>query len=1534
MKRILRMVCNRVAGVQPAVCIVAGLLILFTAASAAFAQDEDDDFLPGLHAKYTAGGKTVARIDDDLSFDWGGDAPDTRLSRKRPFGAEWTGKLLVKASGKYTFRAFVAGEFTLELDGNLVHTGKATSPKWISAKPVPLRPGEHPVRLRFRTTDQNARFHLFWSSDRFALEPIPSNLFLRDKPYKELKAVETGRILFDAHRCNRCHRRDNDPPSFPGPDLTHVGVGLSRENLIAKIQGRLWLSTNPQTAKMPTFGFTNEEATAIAAFLESVSKPVKLKSLPKPRRRRRRSKTKPLPDRRAGELLVRSVGCLACHTVGQAFQPDPNGRKTSNAAPVRLESLTYGNDGPYAGGDLARVGRKRSAEWVYRWLGDPKSLNADHRMPVFKLTNDERRQIAVYLSSVRNDKSTRADADGKTISRGRKLVEQSRCAACHTIPTVKPPTSFPKDLSFHTNDQTRSCLAKTPDRKTHRPAYPHIDVAAVTAYLQSHTGKLSPPSRYEFGRRVLERRNCIGCHERDQSRGIVETAGKMSKLDNALRGQSEAMIPPSLNAVGDKLLDDYLKIAIAGQQKTVRLPWLRIRMPRFVHTKDESNALVSYLIAHDRIPGRLEVRAKPQAKLPADSQILVAGQTLLGVRGFSCIACHTVGDYVPRNVALGTRGSDLMQLAGRMRRPFFDRWSRNPIRIVPGMEMPSYHAKPVPGVLGDDVDLQLAVLWRALNDKRFKPPTNPSVVEQFVTVQPGQPARIIRDVFTVPKENGGGYVARSLAIGLNNGHNLLFDLDTYSLRGWFFGDFARQRTQGKSWYWDMAGVPVMTGLTSGPDIILVKKDKKTGKETVYLPRRVNGSVGRVIGYTRDIPHFPKNGLLWDYRLRFEIDHRRSDLHFSDVVIPVRSFPKSKRSGLVRMVLAEGVSLPGDNREPKPLPGDITIYVARPIPRSRLAGARIEDQSEDSFTIKATKWRRFKFIPDKEYAALDNEIPLGDKRKPGRGIVLGYRSTLNRERSKVTLKPKPESVQTEQVTVVPGFRGIRLPISRAIMPTAIAWNDSGKLVFTSLKGHVFVGTDTTGDGDEDRLRIIANGLAAPYGILAAKKDLIVSHKPELLRLSPFDPSRGAYNYRNVLATGWGYTDNYHDWTCGIVRDKAGNLYVGLGSDYAQPKRAKEHALWRGKVLRISPDGKIAPVGHAFRYPTGLAMNHEGEIFVSDNQGVQNTFNEINHLKEGRHYGVPSRFEEHPKAPTTPPAIQIPHPWTRSVNGIFFLPTEPPKAANTSTRQPVGAGLRAGPPLWERLAEDVQREAKTRSRQSNTPRPPNGRFPTIAHTTAGRHGGTAPTGRTYFCKEFAGHGIGCEYDNRFLIRFTLQKVDGEYQGACYAFSKPEAGRGKTNFLGPLCGGVAPDGAIYIGSIYDSGWLGGNNTGDIVRLVPNGKLPNGIRELRVTKDGFEIEFIRAIDRAAATKPAAYSITGYNRIWKGSYATPDSNRHTLPVKTVSVSKDKKTVRLVVPNRRAGGYLYEVRVGEIGAKPQRALWPATGYYTLHRIPK
>ncbi|HEY2253256.1 MAG TPA: hypothetical protein VGH74_19415, partial [Planctomycetaceae bacterium] len=235
------------------------------------------------------------------------------------------------------------------------------------------------------------------------------------------------------------------------------------------------------------------------------------------------------------------------------------------------------------------------------------------------------------------------------------------------------------------------------------------------------------------------------------------------------------------------------------------------------------------------------------------------------------------------------------------------------------------------------------------------------------------------------------------------------------------------------------------------------------------------------------------------------------------------------------------------------------------------------------------------------------------------------------------------------------------------------------------------------------------------------------------------------------------------------------------------------------------------------------------------------------------------EENPKAPVTLPAIQLPHPWTRSVNGIFFLPRDP----------------QAGP--------------------------------------------------------FTGHGIGCEYDSRFLVRFTLERVGQTFQGAVYPFSRPTAPNSRDGFLGTLCGAVSPTGDIYIGSIHDSGWLGGPNVGDIVRLRPKGKVPAGIREIRERDGQFLISFTAPIDKAAAVRRENYEISGYTRKWQGTYATPDSGRHQLAVESVDVAADGLSVVLHTP-RQQEGHVYEITCGKIGLDGQ-PLWPAVGHYTLNKMP-
>jgi mono/diheme cytochrome c family protein/glucose/arabinose dehydrogenase len=1467
-------------------CLAGILLVAGLASPAARAQfDEDADLIPGLVARYTAGKQSIERIDTSLSHDWGMSAPDPRLPRGH-FDAEWTSGLLLREEGTYTFHAYLQGKISVEIDGEVVLEADRPAPGWVSGEPIELDFGLLDLAVRFERTllhgaiSPPARMQLFWSSETFPLEPIPPHLIFREEGRPDLAEIETGRQLFAAHRCNRCHVRDSDPPAPPAPGLFHVTSGLNRNWLKAKLLNQ---NADAAHAKMPTFGFSDEEAEAVGAWIEYIAQPADLQKTPEPKRAR--GDDAPTIEQE-GQKLLHSVGCLACHQVGQ-----------------------LGHSGPFGGGDLSHIGAKRSIDWINTWLSRPERLNVQHRMPVFKLTSNERALLATTLSKLGREEADFDEIEpaGKQeteqVKRGRELAKAARCAACHKIPAMEAdlagvptladlasPRRQPGDASKPGESSTRdrakpqadawgspdwdnSCITSA-DRASHRPHYPRIDAEAIKAYVNSRTGELSPPTQFARGQHVLEERNCLGCHERDLNKGIVPVAGAVAAQIDSLRGESESLIPPALTAIGDKLYDEPLAAAVSGLQKEVRLPWLHVRMPRFDHTDAEKQWLLAYLIGHDRIPegaptswasprrqsgdaSGVRVRSEADSahaptqqiterhgadapRSPADPQTLVIGRSLAGSGGFNCVACHKFGDYEPRNVALGTKGSDLKQIDQRMREAYFHRWTRDPLRVVPGMEMPSIK-RPVDGVLDGDLDKQLAAVWAAINDPNFTAPPNPAQVEQHIVLQPGDEPRIIRDVFTVSEANGGGYVPRGIAIGFDNGHSLLFDVDTFSVRGWTFGDFAQQRTEGKSWYWDLAGVEPVGGFGLRPDIGLLP----TSSDADDPAALIRPTSTRLVGYEVD-----GAGVRIMAELIFTLEQ-------GEAVVPIVQSLESWSDEAVKATgIARHIALGG-------LPDGY---------RPQLSVDRLQGPSAQIIAGEAV--------------AGDNSVAVreGD---PAWTYHVVYVSRL--DYPALAPKPRPELPGNEAlVTTLPGFVGQRLKLPSSIMPTAIGFmstqasprRESGDassadrsnpqanawgspLVFTSLKGHVYFATDSDGDGIEDTLTEFEEGLAAPFGILADGDSLLVAHKPELLRLTDTDGD-GRADVREVVADGWGYTDNYHDWTTGPVRDSAGLLYLALGSDYQQPQRPAERSLWRGKVLKVDltkPRGeRITPFAHALRFPQGIAMDDQDRVFVTDQQGVANTFNEINHVVEGRYYGVEAMHEEVRNAPQEAPAIQVPHPWTRSVNGLMFIP------------------------------QDID-------------------------------GPLAP---------YAGHALGAEYNSKFLIRASLQEVDGQLQGATYYFTRPTWEDEANTFLGPMTVALGPDGDLYVGSIHDSGWLGGQNTGEIVRLSPGGApAPNGIRELRATADGFEIEFLQPVDTAKAKEPASYSLSGYTRVWEGSYATPDSGRYSPRIESIDVSDDGRTVTLSVDKLRES-YVYELNCTGL----DDALFPATGHYTMNRIPK
>ncbi len=1366
-----------------ALLVVAGS----TCVAAPQEDPEESDFPPGLLAVYRAAQTRIERLDPQISFDWGTDSPDVRLPAG-PFEVNWSGLFLVKGEGKHRFHAYLQGEVELLLNGETVLKGASEKPQWINGENVELEFGEQEIEVRYKKSASEAVVKLFWSSERFAIEPITTHLLFRETGRPDLALLERGRLEFKANRCDRCHLSATAETSLSAPSLEKVSTGLSINWIIHKL-------TEPagKHDRMPEFQIDQQQARDIAAYLQSASaKQLKLPKL---------NSKKPKDDRAQGELLVRSLGCLACHVVNGLGQSDL-----------------------FGGGELSRIGSKRSAQWLLQWMRKPESLNAHHRMPTFSLSGKEQRQIAVYLSELKDAQTKKIFKQEKTtakqIAAGKELIAKLNCAACHQIPGFKPNK---KIVPLKSDSADRACFQTgNKNRPATQPLFRQTNEKSLTSWIRNlpdNWAKLARQSHlFQDGADLLLEKNCLACHSRDRHPGNVVIAGKVSQADSRLKGQSQGLIPPHLTAVGDRLQDAALSEAISGNQKKRRLPWLFVKMPRFQHSENETVRLKKYLIGQDRLPAVIpDDRLRLIDSGVSKTEEFLIGRELTGGRAFNCIACHKIGSYEPRNTALGTRGSDLLGMAGRLRTAYFLRWVRDPLRIVPGMEMPSYHTAK-PGFLDDDLHKQLSTLWRVLNNPKFKAPSNPTVVEQYLVVQPGESPQIVRDVFELQGTKERTFVSRPLAVGFDNGHSVLFDLDRCAIRGWSFGDFAYQKTEGKSWFWYLAGSPVVDRFSQPSDLSL-RMNSGAAQDSV-LPRLQESRRARLLDYSQN-----EQQIEFTYQLEFEFSAGLIKATVSETWQPSGGEEAGKLTGWKRTIRASGI------------PGEYQLQLNQMVGSDTL-GEPLVQVNGKSLSLKPSQEIRLDFQKGKQ--------------RGEQSISVTYLAKMNKRATKpFPGKPEVEN-RPEKLAGTPGFSSVRLPLTTSIMPTAMTWDQSGKLIFTDLKGNLFRATDTNNDGIEDKLQLIQQGLSSPFGVTMDQGDILVAHKPEVLRLH-------SSSLRSVLVDGWGHNDNYHDWISGFAYDANGKMYIGTGSNYSQKGRPKEISKWRGSVLRIDGDHKTTLIARGLRYPTGIANDPQGRIFTSDQQGVQNCFNEINHIVPGRAYGVVGLYD--PPQPETRAAIQLPHPWTRSVNGIFFVPDRD--------------GLRGLDP-------------------------------------------------------FRGHGIGCEYNNRFLVRFSFQEVEGELQGACYALteSAEKMPLDAPVFLGPMCGGISPDGKIYIGNIHDSGWLGGQNTGEINCLTPQQKMPNGIREARAFSRGFEIELLEPISPESLESKDAYVLSGYTRIWEGSYESPISGRYRPEIEKVEVLQNGKVVRLTVDKLKPS-YVYDIHL-----KVKEKLFPHTAYYTMNRIPK
>jgi mono/diheme cytochrome c family protein len=525
--------------------------------------------------------------------------------------------------------------------------------------------------------------------------------------------IAEGEKLFVNLGCHGCHLvQGYGELERVGPYLRRAAAKLEPGWLVR------WVANphafRPQT-KMPNFLFERRQAVAVAAYLLDASRADSETWL----------NAHPLPAGvdpddaakvEAGRALADSLGCRGCH----GFAGDDS--------PARL-----GTDKDVAP-NLSRVAEKADARWIYHWLKNPRGYSPVSRMPSLRLSDAEAAALTSYLLTL--GKPEPADAallatlrDPTVVAEGKALVRKYGCSGCHDIPGMEGETRIGVELSsfgsktldelffgnrtdipvtwrdwtYHKIKTPRTYQTERIEQLMPQFDLADSDIAALILFLQSRSAEAVPegyrPADLEReralyrGRLVVEKYNCVGCHVIENQGGVIR-----ARYEDA-----PTLAPPILNGEGKKVQPDWLYEFL--KQPLPLRPWLKVRMPTFGLSDEETDALVDYFLALDRVA--IPFVHVDEASIPAEH--VAAGQTLASVDYFNCFSCHQQGDKKPEGPEEGW-APDLALARRRLSPPWIIEWLRDPQKLQPGTKMPSFYPGGPEDVFDGNEDRQIEAL--------------------------------------------------------------------------------------------------------------------------------------------------------------------------------------------------------------------------------------------------------------------------------------------------------------------------------------------------------------------------------------------------------------------------------------------------------------------------------------------------------------------------------------------------------------------------------------------------------------------------------------------------------------------------------------------------------------------------------------------------------------------------------------------------------------------------------------------------------
>ena len=439
---------------------------------------------------------------------------------------------------------------------------------------------------------------------------------------------------------------------------------------------------------------------------------------------------------------------------------------------------------------------------------------------------------------------------------------------------------------------------------------------------------------------------------------------------------------------------------------------------------------------------------------------------------------------------------------------------------------------------------------------------------------------------------------------------------------------------------------------------------------------------------------------------------------------------------------------------------------------------------------------------------------------------------------------------------------------------IALLPDGRPLICTRRGEVFVVNEAYGDGTDVSYALWAEGLHEPLGLLVHEGWIYTVQRGELSRMRDVDGD-DRMDELETICDAWPISGNYHEYNFGPRLGPDGRLWITMNKPFGGEPFGR--ADWRGFAFSIGFDGSWTPVACGLRSPAGIQNSPWGEVFYTDNQGEWCGASKLSQLEPGDFHGHPwgtfscEREEWTHDVPAQPPDGML----------MPLVPNEIPSFKLPAIWFPYDKmGKSPSGLVWDR--------------------------------TGGAFG---PFENQLF--------IGDQH-HAWVMRASLEEVDGHWQGACYPFR------------GGLASGVirvawGADQSLLVG-MSARGWGSkGTELQGLQRIRWRGRVPFEIRSVSATPTGFELSFTRPVDRATLTAEA-FRMESYTYELHAAYGSAEMDKEDVSVVALEWTDDGACKIGVTPLR--AGYVHEMHLHGVRDAEGAELLHPEAYYTLIRIPE